>query len=77
MFREVEEDLAPSPKGSAAEVDPRGPLSASPGAATRARFVVVDKAFKPPHVPPPKDKPNPKLGIGALTLPREVLGKGR
>ncbi|GBF93064.1 hypothetical protein Rsub_05675 [Raphidocelis subcapitata] len=64
VYRELEEA-----RGVLAPVQapqPGGPAGSPPRREARARYAVCPLPFEVASVPPPKDKPNPKLGVGTL-----------
>jgi hypothetical protein len=58
VFREVEETMAAGPEETEASGEPT---------VTRSRFVISEKALKPPVVAPAKGKAHKRPGIGADT----------
>ena len=56
MFREVEETMGAGPE----EAEAGGEATV-----TRSRFVISEKALKPPAIAPPKNKAHKRHGIGA------------
>ena len=68
----MEETISPSQEEATAALAAADPAAVPVVLSTRARFVVVERAMKLPNVPPQKDRPNPKLGVGACPIPTPV-----
>ena len=76
MFQEVEDSISPSPEEVTSTLSANHSEAVPVVPSTHARFVVVEHALSPPHIPPRKDKPYPKIGVGTCLILDLGLMKG-